>query len=285
MHRVVQAPGVSLLEVRSTASANQQRIPCEDSARRSRQQPAHAPISVAGSGQAFDREAAEGHLRSGLHLHVRLGAGGLGNHRAHLGQLLPDEAARGDVVCMRVRVHYIAQGQTELTQDSQVSFLLLEHRVDEQRLLRLLAAEEVREGPRLGVEELGEDEALGRLQNRAGVRRGQLREQPIPRRPAPGALHPELQVHVLCELPCRLGAVAVLLRQPEQQQGAGAIPSRALQHERPRQCVHGLQSRGDLRIRRQGVRPRERPHLQALHRLLQHRLEELLAVGLVHVHP
>ena len=50
---------------------------------------------------------AEGDLVAVLHVDVRLGARGLRDDRLHLRPLLPDRAARGDVVRVAVRVDHL----------------------------------------------------------------------------------------------------------------------------------------------------------------------------------
>mmetsp|Transcript_126035 Transcript_126035/g.362528 ORF Transcript_126035/g.362528 Transcript_126035/m.362528 type:complete len:369 (+) Transcript_126035:475-1581(+) len=243
VHRLVQPAGIALLEVCAAATADQHGVACEDHARRPGQRPRDASVRVPRGRDGLELETAEGDAVLVVHQDIGLRTGSPRDHRLHIRQLLFDDAAGGDVVGMTMCVDHISQGQALLAHDGQISVLLLQHGVDKHTLRSLAATQEV--GVRGGnwVEQLREDQAVACLwlQHGSGVEGGQLLQQPLAHRPALSATVPELHVGVHGELRRGLGALAVLLREPEEQQNADAVAAGALEHHWPWQAVEGLQ--------------------------------------------
>mmetsp|Transcript_59262 Transcript_59262/g.163922 ORF Transcript_59262/g.163922 Transcript_59262/m.163922 type:complete len:255 (-) Transcript_59262:416-1180(-) len=237
VHALIQGLRAPLLEVRAPTTPDEHRVAREGHARAAGQDESGAAIGVPGGGQSLKGQLAKGDPVAGLEQDVRFRSRGFGYDRPHLRELLPDGAARRDVIRVGVRVDHEAERHAQLRERREVPVLLLEHGVDEHRLLGFPAAEEVCEGARLGVKQLPEDDALRWRRHGGLALRGELAEQPLAHRAASGASREELDVRISGEQLRALRAVAAAVGKPRQQGRAGAHAAGALQHQRSRQPV------------------------------------------------
>ena len=225
VHAAVELPGIPLISL--AAAADQQRIPGEGKGRRARAQHiGHAPRGVAGCLPHFQLQQAQVDALAVAYLHIGIRTGGLRDDGAQPRLRLPQEAARGAILRVGVRVQHILQAESHASQQGQVPVHLPLHGIDEQGLQGHLASDDVRQPGGVVVIELNHFRAASD-QRLHLAHLGQLILQPLL------CFRPySVELQVMQQLVHRSLAVAVPKRHPKQQRDCGAVRAAALDHQR-----------------------------------------------------
>mmetsp|Transcript_23597 Transcript_23597/g.66753 ORF Transcript_23597/g.66753 Transcript_23597/m.66753 type:complete len:263 (-) Transcript_23597:40-828(-) len=186
---------------------------------------------------------------------------------------------------MAVCIDDIPQLETQLVDGSQVSILVLQHRVNEHSFVCRPTTEHVGECRCLRIKQLLEDQVISMGLSTEHVLGWQLCHQPLPHRTTPYTIDVQLQADVGRELLGRHRTVSAALRQPQEESSSNSHARGALHHQRSGQRIQGVEHRRGLCLR--GHRRRTREHLDVDHDpcALELRAVEVRAVGRVDIEP